>query len=74
MHHYCWWNRHVANPIKYHDYTGKGRTAMLLLKNTIIPAVLIRRTKIQCADDLALPQRTMVLRKDRFDAREADFY
>jgi DNA repair protein RAD16 len=30
---------------------------MLLLKNTILPAILMRRTKVQCADDLALPPR-----------------
>eukprot|EP00879_Flechtneria_rotunda_P011005 GHRR01011500.1.p1 GENE.GHRR01011500.1~~GHRR01011500.1.p1 ORF type:complete len:740 (+),score=369.93 GHRR01011500.1:184-2220(+) len=23
MSHHCWWNRHVANPIKYHGYQGK---------------------------------------------------
>lgn len=72
--HYCWWNRHVANPIKYHGYQGKGRTAMTLLKNQIMPKILLRRTKVQCADDLLLPPRTLVLRKDRFDEREEDFY
>jgi hypothetical protein len=57
MSHYCWWNRHVANPIKFQGFTGKGRSAMLLLKNTIMPRILMRRTKVQCADDLALPPR-----------------
>ena len=52
----------------------QGRSAMLLLKNRIMPAVLLRRTKVQCADDLALPPRQLLLRKDRFDVREADFY
>jgi hypothetical protein len=23
MSHHCWWNRHVANPIKYHGYQGE---------------------------------------------------
>ena len=36
--------------------------------------VLLRRTKLQCAADLALPPRTVVLRKDPFDVQEADFY
>ena len=36
--------------------------------------MLLRRTKVQCADDLALPPRTLVLRRERFDEREADFY
>jgi hypothetical protein len=52
-----WWNRYVANPIKFNGYTGKGRRAMLILKNQIMPRILLRRTKVQCADDLALPPR-----------------
>jgi DNA repair protein RAD16 len=36
---------------------GKGRVAMQLLRNTLLPAILLRRTKLQCADDLALPPR-----------------
>ncbi len=30
--HYCWWNKYVANPIKAWGYSGKGRTAMRVLK------------------------------------------
>lgn len=40
-----------------HPPPGKGRTALLLLKNGILPSLLMRRTKVQCADDLALPPR-----------------
>ncbi len=57
LHHYCWWNKHVANPIKKWGYVGKGRKAMLLLKHQILPKILLRRTKVQCADVLALPPR-----------------
>eukprot|EP00892_Ulva_mutabilis_P003353 jgi/Ulvmu1/138/UM001_0142.1 len=74
MSHYCWWNRRIANPIKYNGYEGRGRTAMLILKHQILPVVLLRRTKLQCAADLALPPRTVVLRKDPFDRQEEDFY
>jgi DNA repair protein RAD16 len=74
MSHYCWWNRRISNPIKYNGYEGRGRTAMLILKHQILPKVLLRRTKVQCADVLALPPRRVVLRKDPFDSREADFY
>lgn len=38
-------------------HAGKGRSAMLLLKNRLLPTILIRRTKVQCADELALPPR-----------------
>lgn len=45
-----------------------------ILKREILPRILLRRTKVQCADDLALPPRTLLLRRERFDEREADFY
>ena len=57
LQHYCWWNRFVANPIKKWGYVGQGRAAMRLLKNEILDKVLLRRTKVQCADVLALPPR-----------------
>ena len=47
----------MANPIKKDGYDGKGRTAMRVLKEEILPAILLRRTKVQCADVLALPPR-----------------
>ena len=57
LHHFCWWNKFIANPIKKYGYVGKGRTAMALLKNEIMDKILLRRTKLQCADVLALPPR-----------------
>lgn len=57
LHHYCYWNKWVANPIKNCGYVGKGRLAMRLLKSEILEKILLRRTKVQCADVLALPPR-----------------
>ena len=61
MQHYCWWNKYVANPIKKDGYQGPGRLAMRVLKEEILPAILLRRTKVQCADVLALPPRFVLL-------------
>ncbi|CAI5527491.1 unnamed protein product [Closterium sp. Naga37s-1] len=72
--HFCWWNKFVANPIMKHGYGGDGRRAMLLLKHRVLDRVLLRRTKTERAADLTLPPRTSTLRRDRFDAREEDFY
>ncbi|KAL2613152.1 hypothetical protein R1flu_024844 [Riccia fluitans] len=72
--HFCWWNKFIANPIKKWGYVHEGRTAMNLLKNLVLSRTLLRRTKLERAADLALPPRTMYLRKDVFDAREEDFY
>ncbi len=38
-------------------YKGKGQKAMELLRNVILDRILMRRTKVQCADVLALPPR-----------------
>ncbi|CAG9463875.1 unnamed protein product [Pedinophyceae sp. YPF-701] len=74
MQHFCWWNRMVANPIIYHGYRGRGRAALLRLRHDILNSLLLRRTKVQCADDLALPPRVVTLRKERLDPSEQDFY
>lgn len=47
----------MANPIKAYGYLGKGRASMRLLKREILEGILLRRTKVQCADVLMLPPR-----------------
>ncbi len=47
----------MANPIRNYGYQGKGKHAMLVLRREILPKILLRRTKVQCSDDLALPPR-----------------
>ena len=74
LHHFCWWNRHVANPIKAYGFAGRGRKALMVLKHEVLEGTLLRRTKAQRADDLALPPRFSYLRRDRLDAVEEDFY
>lgn len=74
MSHYCWWNRYVANPVKAYGFTGKGANAMLTLKNEVLDRTLLRRTKVQQADVLALPPRVVLLRRNAFDEREKDYY
>eukprot|EP00850_Spirogloea_muscicola_P001861 SM000007S20821 [mRNA] locus=s7:472696:479059:+ [translate_table: standard] len=74
LHHFCWWNKYVANPIKKWGYVADGRRAMMLLKHRVLDQTLLRRTKVERAADLTLPPRTTVLRKDAFDAKEEDFY
>ena len=72
--HWCWWNRKIANPIKYNGYEGKGRDAMFLLRNEVLAKSLLRRTKESRSDDLALPPRSVTVRRDRLDTKELDFY
>lgn len=74
LHHFCWWNKYVANPIKKWGYKYEGRQALILLKYKVLDSIVLRRTKSERAADLALPPRVAFLRRDAFDAREEDFY
>ena len=73
MSHYCWWNKHIANPIQRHGFHGKGAKAMVILKH-VLSKICLRRTKVQEASSLALPPRVVVLRRDAFSAMEQDYY
>ena len=73
MSHYCWWNKHVANVIQMHGFSGKGAKAMIVLKH-ILSQICLRRTKVQEASCLALPPRIVVLRRDAFSEMERDYY
>ncbi|MCH81072.1 ATP-dependent helicase rhp16-like, partial [Trifolium medium] len=47
---------------------------MILLKNKILKSIVLRRTKIGRAADLALPPRIVSLRRDSLDIKEQDYY
>uniref|UniRef100_A0A7S1X3G3 Uncharacterized protein n=1 Tax=Tetraselmis chuii TaxID=63592 RepID=A0A7S1X3G3_9CHLO len=47
---------------------------MDILRKEVLPKILLRRTKVQCADELSLPPRTVIVRKEQFDEREQDYY
>jgi DNA repair protein RAD16 len=71
--HFCWWNKEILKPIQLYGAQGEGKIAFnhlaLLLDN-----IMIRRTKIECSDDLGLPPRTVVVRRDVFSEAEEEFY
>ncbi|ORZ22284.1 SNF2 family N-terminal domain-domain-containing protein [Absidia repens] len=73
MEHVCWWNNEVLKPIQTNGYVGDGREAMdkLIL---LLDKMMLRRTKIQCADDLGLPPRTITVRRDMFNDAEEEVY
>jgi DNA repair protein RAD16 len=71
--HACWWNNEVLRPIQQFGYSGEGREALHKLK-LLLNRIMLRRTKIQCADDLGLPPRTVIVRRDIFSEEEEDFY
>ncbi|KAG2267335.1 hypothetical protein Bca52824_061890 [Brassica carinata] len=72
--HFCWWNKYVARPITAYGGNELGRRAMVLLKHKVLKDILIRRTKLGRAADLALPPRFITLRRDALDVKEFDYY
>ncbi|XP_061356483.1 ATP-dependent helicase rhp16 isoform X2 [Gastrolobium bilobum] len=72
--HFCWWNKYIATPIQSYGYGDCGRRAMILLKDKILKNIVLRRTKIGRAADLALPPRIVSLRRDSLDIKEQDYY
>ncbi|XP_073226604.1 ATP-dependent helicase rhp16 [Cicer arietinum] len=72
--HFCWWNKNIATPIQSYGYGDDGKRAMILLKNKILKSIVLRRTKIGRAADLALPPRIVSLRRDSLDIKEQDYY
>ncbi|XP_017251223.2 DNA repair protein RAD16 [Daucus carota subsp. sativus] len=72
--HFCWWNKYIATPIKSQGHTGSRRGAMILLKHKILKGILLRRTKKGRCDDLALPPKTIFLRRESLDIKEEDYY
>ncbi|KAL9548007.1 hypothetical protein MBANPS3_005884 [Mucor bainieri] len=73
MNHVCWWNNEVLKPIQTNGYVNDGRIALKKL-GLLLDRIMLRRTKIECADDLGLPPRTVIVRRDYFSDEEEDVY
>eukprot|EP01105_Mastigella_eilhardi_P016431 TRINITY_DN3757_c0_g1_i2.p1 TRINITY_DN3757_c0_g1~~TRINITY_DN3757_c0_g1_i2.p1 ORF type:complete len:965 (+),score=241.35 TRINITY_DN3757_c0_g1_i2:292-2895(+) len=68
---YAWWNSTIMRPLKSGDFAGFDRL------QTMLPNVLLRRTKdmkVNGVPILALPPRTVTLRRDSFTNEEDKFY
>lgn len=73
MLHTNFFNHFMLKNIQKYGIEGDGLTSFqhirLLLNN-----VMLRRTKLERADDLGLPPRVVEIRKDRFNPEEKDLY
>lgn len=64
----------ILNPIvKLGTNEGFGKQAWKKLK-LLLDRMMLRRTKIERADDLGLPPRTLVVRRDYFSPEEKEIY
>ncbi|KAJ7762736.1 SNF2 family N-terminal domain-containing protein [Mycena maculata] len=73
MQHTCFWNNEILTPIQKHGMAGPGQTAFKKLK-ILLDRMMLRRTKLQRADDLDLPPRTVLVRRDYFSPEEKELY
>ena len=74
MHHICYWNNEVLKPIqKYGASLGHGKGAFEKL-SLLLARMMLRRTKVERADDMGLPPRDVVVRRDYFTEEEEEFY
>ncbi|KAJ7477236.1 SNF2 family N-terminal domain-containing protein [Mycena galericulata] len=73
MQHTCFWNNEILTPIQKHGMAGPGHTAFKKLK-ILLDRMMLRRTKLQRADDLDLPPRTVLVRRDYFSPEEKELY
>lgn len=74
MHHTCFWNNDILKPIqRYGTSTGEGRESFERLR-LLLEHMMLRRTKIERADDMGLPPRTVEVRRDMFNEEEEDLY
>ncbi|KAG8961769.1 DNA repair protein rad16 [Tulasnella sp. 419] len=73
MKHTCFWNNEILTPIQKHGMQGPGGTAFQKLK-ILLDRMMLRRTKLERADDLGLPPRTVIVRRDYFSPEEKELY
>ncbi|KAK0467795.1 SNF2 family N-terminal domain-containing protein [Desarmillaria tabescens] len=73
MQHTCFWNNEILTPIQKHGMQGPGKPAFKKLK-ILLDRMMLRRTKLQRADDLGLPPRTVIIRRDYFSPEEKELY
>ena len=74
MSHINFWNFFILRPIQ-RDGTddGDGKEAFTHLR-LLLDNIMLRRTKLERADDMGLPPRTVEVRRDFFNAEEEDLY
>ncbi|ORY91463.1 SNF2 family N-terminal domain-domain-containing protein [Leucosporidium creatinivorum] len=74
MQHVCWWNHEILKPIQYGGMSGgEGEKAFKKLA-LLLARLMLRRTKVERADDLGLPPRVVDVRRDYFTEEEEELY
>ncbi|TFK22205.1 hypothetical protein FA15DRAFT_714507 [Coprinopsis marcescibilis] len=73
MQHTCFWNNEILSPIQKAGMSGAGLLGFKKLR-ILLDQMMLRRTKLERADDLGLPPRTIIVRRDYFSPEEKELY
>lgn len=72
MQHVCYWNNEILKPIQqFGAQSGAGGAAFAKL-TSLLQRLMLRRTKVERADDLGLPPRVVNVRRDFFTEEEEE--
>ncbi|KAG7664624.1 RAD16 [[Candida] subhashii] len=73
MQHTSFFNHFLLKNIQKYGVEGLGLTSFQNLR-LLLDNIMLRRTKLERADDLGLPPRIVEIRRDRFNEEEKDLY
>ncbi|KAL8290154.1 hypothetical protein RQP46_003093 [Phenoliferia psychrophenolica] len=74
MQHVCYWNNDILKPIQYGSMQSEGGAIAFKKLTTLLERMMLRRTKVERADDLGLPPRVVNVRRDYFTEEEEEMY
>lgn len=72
--HFCYWNNHILNPIQNNLVTSPNSRMGFKKLGKLLDNIMLRRTKVERSQDLGLPPRIVVTRRDKFSPEEEDLY
>ncbi|CDK24274.1 unnamed protein product [Kuraishia capsulata CBS 1993] len=73
MLHTNFFNHFMLKNIQKHGIEGEGATSFKHIR-MLLKHIMLRRTKVERADDLGLPPRIVEIRRDVFNEQEKDLY
>ncbi|KAJ2701783.1 DNA repair protein rad16, partial [Coemansia spiralis] len=74
LYHFSYWNMHILKPIQDSPIRSVESRVGFKKLDKLLDNVMLRRTKVERSDDLGLPPRIVVTRRDKFSPEEEDLY
>ncbi|KAJ2008596.1 DNA repair protein rad16 [Coemansia thaxteri] len=72
--HFCYWNMHILRPIQENPVSSIQSQMGFKKLGRLLDNIMLRRTKVERADDMGLPPRIVVTRRDKFNIAEEELY